>query len=389
MKPRFEPGSNRAETPLPPPILVDPEAYDASEQRFAASLEEKPQRPQFVVDEPVAAIPTSSEADSTAPRVTDADGSVQKTDLLQSSPYVQQSSTANNDSWRQELQAKISHYRARKRPRPPRYPSLQLKFESAQSPWSASAADIQPAISEPPDLKTPETQDFPSHQGLPSAESATYSPVSESEPKAITSKIPDFLPPVQDQLSVRDELADPVFDHPPILETPEVLPPPPALGGILIETVDEQVHEKRPGIDLPLQPASMSRRMLALAIDGLFVILAAMLFAYIFFRITSSLIELRHVVLASGAVIASFWIGYQYLLLVYTGTTPGLRFSRLRLSRFDGRPVPQRVRRWRVLASVLSGLSLGLGYAWCFFDEDRLCWHDRITHTYMAPVTSK
>jgi len=29
-----------------------------------------------------------------------------------------------------------------------------------------------------------------------------------------------------------------------------------------------------------------------------------------------------------------------------------------------------------------------LGYAWCFFDEDQLCWHDRITRTYMARVPS-
>ena len=29
--------------------------------------------------------------------------------------------------------------------------------------------------------------------------------------------------------------------------------------------------------------------------------------------------------------------------------------------------------------------SLGMGYAWVFLDEDVLCWHDRITHTYLAP----
>jgi hypothetical protein len=27
-----------------------------------------------------------------------------------------------------------------------------------------------------------------------------------------------------------------------------------------------------------------------------------------------------------------------------------------------------------------------MGYAWVFLDEDALCWHDRITHTYLAPV---
>jgi hypothetical protein len=28
---------------------------------------------------------------------------------------------------------------------------------------------------------------------------------------------------------------------------------------------------------------------------------------------------------------------------------------------------------------------LGMGYLWVFLDEDSLCWHDRITHTYLAP----
>jgi len=72
-------------------------------------------------------------------------------------------------------------------------------------------------------------------------------------------------------------------------------------------------------------------------------------------------------------------------LLVYSGATPGLKLAKLELQRFDGDPVPRVMRRWRVLASVLSGISLGLGYAWCLLDEDELCWHDRITRTYMAP----
>jgi hypothetical protein len=38
-----------------------------------------------------------------------------------------------------------------------------------------------------------------------------------------------------------------------------------------------------------------------------------------------------------------------------------------------------------VLAACLSAVSAGMGYAWVFLDEDALCWHDRITHTYLAP----
>src|SRR5207244_12788301 len=80
-----------------------------------------------------------------------------------------------------------------------------------------------------------------------------------------------------------------------------------------------------------------------------------------------------------------FWVAYQYLFLVHAGTPPGLKIMKLRVSRFDGKPVPRGLRRWRVLACLLSGLPLGLAFAWCMLDEDALCWHDGITHTYMAP----
>jgi hypothetical protein len=26
-----------------------------------------------------------------------------------------------------------------------------------------------------------------------------------------------------------------------------------------------------------------------------------------------------------------------------------------------------------------------MGYVWVLLDEDALCWHDRISHTYLAP----
>jgi uncharacterized RDD family membrane protein YckC len=182
-----------------------------------------------------------------------------------------------------------------------------------------------------------------------------------------------------------DELADPVLDRPRILEVPEIAPPPPALGGILIEPAEQQTEEKRPGFEIPLQPARMSRRLGATAIDGLIVLAAFALFAYIFFRVSAIIPPIPLAFETSVVLAATLWAGYQYLALVLTGTTPGLRLAKLHLHRFDGSPVPRRVRQWRMLASLLSAVSLGLGYAWCFLDEDQLCWHDRITRTYMAP----
>jgi len=182
-----------------------------------------------------------------------------------------------------------------------------------------------------------------------------------------------------------DELAEPVLDRPRIIETPELVPPPPALGGILIEPVEEPANERRPGFEIPLQAAPMSRRLAASAVDAVLVMSGFAAFAYVFLRLNAELPPLGKIGGACALLIGLLWSAYQYLLLVYSNTTPGLKLAKLELQRFDGSPVPLRIRRWRVLTSVLSGLSLGLGYAWCFLDEDRLCWHDRITRTYMAP----
>jgi uncharacterized RDD family membrane protein YckC len=142
---------------------------------------------------------------------------------------------------------------------------------------------------------------------------------------------------------------------------------------------------KRPGIEIPMLTAPMWRRMAAGAMDGLMVAVAVALFAYIFLRITDALPPLRPVLMGGVLLTAILWGSYQYLLLVYSGSTPGLKLAGLELNRFDGTTTPRRLRKWRVLASILSGVSLCLGYAWCYLDEDQLCWHDRITKTYMAP----
>jgi uncharacterized RDD family membrane protein YckC len=185
-----------------------------------------------------------------------------------------------------------------------------------------------------------------------------------------------------------DELAEPVLAQPRILEVPEQLPPPPALGGILIEPEERTAAERRPGFDLSLNPPPMARRVTAGLIDLLIVSISLAAFANMFFRVTHAVPPFRQAAGVGAGLVAVVWSVYQYLFLVCPGATPGLKLTRLQLSRFDGTPAPRGLRRWRVLASVLSGLSLTLGYAWCFFDEDQLCWHDRITRTYMALVPS-
>ncbi len=297
------------------------------------------------------------------------------------------------DAWRREVAARLSHYRARRRTREPRYPSLQLKFETEP---------VAPLPTEPPPLPAPVVREIVDHAPTSSApritlaESANHS---QQHLQQYSQTYPRILPAVETEATAKviefasynpapralDELAEPVLDRPRIIDTPELAPPPPALGGILIEPAEAPANERRPGFEIPLQSAPMSRRMVASAIDAALVISAFAAFAYIFFRINAELPPLGKIAGAGVVLIGLLWSAYQFLLLVYSGTTPGLKLAKLELHRFDGSPVPLRIRRWRVLTSVLSGLSLGLGYAWCFLDEDRLCWHDRITRTYMAP----
>jgi uncharacterized RDD family membrane protein YckC len=381
MRSRFEPDIEARPAATPPSILIDPEAYDASEQKFAASLDQPKGR--FVVDVEAQSEPKGVEAQAENSPPKRSEDSAELADSAREIGTAEPSITnppSDPGSWRQEVAARLNHYRARKQPRQPRYPSLHLKFDVGEPAWSRPT----PANELPP----PITQQALRRQAEPAPE---IDPEIGVEAAAeVTAKIIEFPRSYTPPLPL-DELAEPVFTRPRILEAPEIVPPGPALGGIQLEPAEEPPAEKRPGFEIPLQPAAMERRLAATAIDAAVVAVALVAFAAVFFKITSGVriaVGVPALPQAAGTAVlvaGLLWTIYQYLLLVCSGTTPGLRLAKLQLNRFDGSPVPRSLRRWRVLASVISAVSLGLGYAWCFFDEDRLSWHDRITRTYMAP----
>lgn len=198
------------------------------------------------------------------------------------------------------------------------------------------------------------------------------------------------------------DLADPVFDHsrPPIVEAPEILPPPPALGGMLIEPSPHELVDKRAYLiaAFPCTSASIGQRALAGFVDGIVLATCLSAFAAIFLRLNPglkpdlhpSLTALRAsvplLIVAVAAIAGLFWAAYEFFFVVYTGSTPGLRAAHLRLAAFDGSPLNRSARRWRVFASFLSAFSAGLGYLWCVLDQHGLCWHDRITRTHVQPI---
>jgi len=292
-------------------------------------------------------------------------------------------------AWRDELSARLGRYRARRKTPPPRYPSLKLPFERvAFSPRSAQvetsslpnvernsnhALALEGVTPEPAISSQVELQPEPSREPIR---------VPVPQPSAKIIEFPRFAwgppPPPPDQL------AEPVGEQLRILEVPEVQPPPPALGGITIEPVEEEAPEKRLGIDMPLQSAPLGRRFIASVVDGLIIASASGLFGFIFWKVAAARPPQVQFLSLAGGILAGFWAVYQYLLIVYSASTPGLRCAGLELTRFDGTSTTRSLRRWRIFASYLSALSLGMGYAWVFLDEDALCWHDRITHTHLG-----
>lgn len=301
-----------------------------------------------------------------------------------------------DSAWRQEVAARLNRYQSRHKPRPPRYPSLRLRFAVETSGEAAGNAFDAPDFAQRMTaahhaLALDGFADSSAHD-LQMAASASL-PLSGAHPRH---EVPALAPPNTAKIiefprswtpppPPLDQLAEPVTGRPRILDAPEVVPSPPALGGITIEPELQPELEKRPGIDFPLQAAPLARRILSAAIDDAIIAVASALFGFVFWKMTAIRPPRFQMVGLAAGLSAAFWALYQYLLVVYSGSTPGLRLAGLELAGFDGSPVNRRLRRWRVLASYLSAVSLGMGYAWVFLDEDALCWHDRITHTYLAP----
>ena len=356
----MNPPENQSDSGPTAATYFDPETPDMSEQQFSASLETQFARPTFVVDTCATHVEAELPVDAPSP--------APSSDGQDARPSASEMETAVSDSdWRDQVSAKVSSYKSR-RPRTNRYPSLQLQFDTGA--YRTQKSDPRPNAP-------------PSFSESLAAEVRNLQP----EPRILleaTARVLEFPRSALAPFPSRDELAEPVVDRPRIVEAPELLPAGPALGGILMEPVREPEPERRPGFDLPLQSGPLTRRIFAGGIDAFVVGAALTMFGYVFLRFNAPP-SLRITVELAAGLWALLWSAYQYGFLVFSGTTPGLRLAKLAVTRFDGSRASRSLRRWRAVASLLSAISLGLGYAWCFLDEDQLCWHDRITRTHLAP----
>lgn len=145
----------------------------------------------------------------------------------------------------------------------------------------------------------------------------------------------------------------------------------------------EQAHSDTYDVlSVPLQSASIDRRLMAFAVDFCAVTGAFLAFLFVFALSTPHLPTGMPAVVMSGVVYLALWVLYQFLFFSLGDATAGMHYARIALCTFeDGNPNRNALRR-RIAAWWISALPLGLGFAWALLDEDNLSWHDRMTRTY-------
>lgn len=388
--------------------FVDVDAYDPSEEQFASSVmtgvvrreeEEEQMLSSGTLESARARSRIISGAEPDLPSPTRSIG----TAILEN-PVPQE------NEWRSEVASRLQSYKARRRkaddnmafnfestagnhvflkPEPDPYAAPDPEPAPAPNYYAAHAYATEPVFEEPQNHAT-DLMDHtsPEPQG-------SFVEFSEPEPKPAavpeTAKLIFFPKPPMPLQTRTDELADPVFDTPRILDAPEEI----ESEGVAIPLADITLHPEQeedpcvpyiePALDLPVHVAPVGQRVFAEMLDTLFVLLASGVFGAIVARISVEVFsQEKHAFIGMVVLVpAIFWSIYKYMFLVHGGTTLGMQIAHLRLVYFDGQTPSIAPRRYRALSMLVSIFPLGLGLLWSFVDPDRLCWHDRISRTYM------
>jgi uncharacterized RDD family membrane protein YckC len=406
-------------SPYRDPEMIDPEAFDPAEEQFSASSEQAittdgaaklsnrraPARSSRSSSSMNRSGPEESAKQQTAlPASGHGAGSPPQTDIERTFAERQPGDAvlpAVSGLWREEVAKRVEGYRNRRsRKRLAGEFSMRFDFEQVPpaglSPEAETITAAEPALDETalPGYRSDQSaiiQDLASREGqeaIPASTKITEPLWSEQARASMQeTKIIEFPRPLVFPEFVESDpyaLAEPVFEKPRILDVPENVGavPPPLLD---IGSEQEETHDDSPPhFELPLRVAPLAQRAGAAVVDVLVVTVASGIFAMILANSIEGLPHSKPVLALALTVPVLFWAVYNYLFLVHAAATPGMTLTHIRVSTFDGRPVPRSLRRWRALLMVLSCASLGFGFLWAVFDQDSLSWHDKMTRTYLT-----
>jgi uncharacterized RDD family membrane protein YckC len=135
--------------------------------------------------------------------------------------------------------------------------------------------------------------------------------------------------------------------------------------------------------------APMGRRFMAGLADALFLLLAGGLFALVFWGAGGRLTPVP-ANLAIVALIAIIFIwAYFGLFTALTFSTPGLAWMGIEVRNMEGWPPAPRESLLRAFGYLVSLSALMIGFLWALVDSDSLTWHDRISGTFLTPVSQE
>jgi hypothetical protein len=325
------------------------------------------------------------------------------------------------DLWRNEVQDRLAHYKRRRGRRIEGAYTMRFPFPVEETAEPASAelpavavTDIGLAeVEQPAAVETSSVELIEADAPQPVVESAATvaqeaspvdlvleaPPVPEEESATFVDTVPRprakrKVIAFPKHLSVAPEqmyrLADPVAaEAPRILDVPEELEAiqaTPFLDGLGLDpiTPTSAASPSHDHVELPCQPARISQRMAAAAVDMGVVLAGVAIGAAVAFRVLEYPQLSKPLWLGLLAATAVLWSAYQYLFLVYAGRTLGMLATRLRLRTFKGAAPAMKHRRLRVLAFYFSAVSLGMGLMCALADVDGFCWHDRLSRTFLT-----
>jgi len=79
-----------------------------------------------------------------------------------------------------------------------------------------------------------------------------------------------------------------------------------------------------------------------------------------------------------------FYSLYIAVFTIFGGATPGMMLRHLRVVSFDGSDPTLGQLVWRSFGYLVSAGTLMFGFLAALWDDDTLCWHDRISQTYLT-----
>jgi uncharacterized RDD family membrane protein YckC len=159
--------------------------------------------------------------------------------------------------------------------------------------------------------------------------------------------------------------------------TLDFLPPMPAKPRELGSTVEAVIF-----CEFPV--ATTLHRAVACALDWSMVLIGYGLFLAVIRGLGCELALTKTNMLVFGAMFLMLGFTYGLCFAIAGADTPGMVWTRLRLTTFDGFPPEIRQRVGRFCAAGLSRCTL-LGLLWSLADEENLSWHDHMSRTFPTP----